>query len=74
MSETIETDRRCAIVKNVFDRWILVNVYAPKLLAWSGSKWVQHNDGLPSGGFQVCNFYTKEEAARYADERGLIQE
>lgn len=34
-------------------------------LAWSGSRWVPHVQGIPIAAVQVCNFTTRNEATEY---------
>jgi hypothetical protein len=46
---------------NLFGRWVIVNA-RDRGLAWSGSCWVEHEDGLPTGRAQVSNFQTEDEA------------
>lgn len=58
----------CYIRKGAFDRWIIVN---GDDLAWSGSRWVAHKNGLPTGGVQVSNFESDQEAYSAAREAGL---
>jgi hypothetical protein len=55
------------IKEGALGRWIIVNASSPNL-AWSGSRWVLHQDGIPTGEAQVCNFATPEEAQAYAAE------
>lgn len=42
-------------------RFIIVNA-RDRGLAWSGSCWVEHENGLPTGRAQVSNFQTEDEA------------
>lgn len=55
------------IILNSWKRWIIVNARDPEL-AWSGSCWVEHEDGISRGRAQVCNFESREEARIYAQE------
>ena len=49
-------------------RWIIVNGQ-DESLAWSGSRWVPHRNGFPTGPVQVSNWFTREEAKAYMSER-----
>lgn len=53
-----------------FQRWVLANAEHPEL-AWSGSRWVPHTNGMPSGAVQVCNFDSQDDARKYARQHGL---
>ena len=65
-------EKRCEIRQGVFDRWIIFQHGNP-LKAWSGSRWVPATeDGVPTGGVQVCNFWTRDDAAHHAEHRGLV--
>jgi hypothetical protein len=55
------------IEKSFFGRWIIVSAARPDL-AWSGSQWVPHRHGIPTGGAQVSNFASREEAEDYTDQ------
>ena len=35
------------------------------------AQWVPTNDGIPTGGVQVCNFDTSDDAVDYAGKSGL---
>lgn len=61
----------CKVVKGLFDRWVLVNSEFPDILAWSGSRWVPHDRGIPTGEAQVSNFATEELARTYATQCGM---
>lgn len=63
-------DTDCYLSKDAFGRWIVVNAN-DKTLAWSGSRWVAHERGVPAGGVQVSNFESAEEAWSYARSAGL---
>jgi len=54
----------------LFGRWV---IYHPVVedFAWSGSRWVLTIDGFPSGGIQICNFETREEAESYCEKHGV---
>jgi hypothetical protein len=54
------------VIEGVFGRWIIIHENSPGL-AWSGSRWVTHDHGVPTGEAQVCNFATREEAQEYID-------
>lgn len=56
------------LAENVLGRWIIVNG-ASDSLAWSGSRWVPHRLGVASGGIQISNFATRDEAHEYALEQ-----
>jgi hypothetical protein len=60
----------CRIQQGIFDRWFLVHP-DDDALAWSGSRWVQHDGGIPVGGVQVSNFFTRDEARGYANAIGF---
>lgn len=55
------------VIMGKLGRYIIVNGRDPEL-AWSGSCWVDHQDGIPTGRAQVSNFTTKEEAEEAAVE------
>jgi hypothetical protein len=55
---------RCCIKKDLFNRWLVV--HPDDELAWSGSLWVRHVQGLPAGLVQVSNFDTADAPAVYA--------
>ena len=57
---------KCRIRQGIFRAWYIVHPIADDL-AWSGSRWVRHAEGLPTEGIQVCNFRTQREAEEYAD-------
>jgi hypothetical protein len=56
------------IQKNLFGRWVVVNAVDPQF-AWSGSYWVPHLHGIPTGGVQVSNFDSSAEACVYAEQK-----
>lgn len=56
---------KCYLKRGLFDRWFIVHPTDDNL-AWSGSRWVAHDNGLPTGGVQICNFTTEDEAYEYA--------
>lgn len=56
------------LAEGFLGHWIIVNGQ-DESLAWSGSRWVPHRHGYPTGDVQVCNFETREEAKTYAEER-----
>jgi hypothetical protein len=43
------------ITENPFRRWVIVSALNPAM-AWSGSRWVPHVEGLPAGDAQISNF------------------
>ena len=47
-----------------FNRWYIGNIDIP-YVAWTGSRWDLHNDGLPTGPFQICNFNSEYDAQKY---------
>jgi hypothetical protein len=55
------------LVQGKFGQWIIVNARDPGL-AWSGSCWVEHEGGIPTGGRQVSNFATEQDARIVAQE------
>ena len=59
-----------SVQQGVFGRFIITHAEHPGL-AWSGSAWVQHCDGLPAVGIQLCNFDSEEDADDYATEHYL---
>ena len=60
----------CILRKGLFDRWYIFNPLMP--WAWSGSRWVAATEeGLPTGGVQICNFASEEEAREYCREHRL---
>jgi hypothetical protein len=63
-------DTDCYVSENAFGRWVIVNA-ANRDLAWSGSRWVAHRNGLPAGGVQVSNFERAVEAYENAVQAGL---
>ncbi len=48
-------ENKCYLAKNAFGRWIIVNAM-DRTLAWSGLRWVAHENGVPQGAAQVSNF------------------
>lgn len=62
---------RCRLMRGIFDRLFLVSASEPATLAWSGSHWVPHENGVPTGGVHVCNFPDENQARQYASEHGL---
>lgn len=55
-----------AVQQTHMGRWIIV-LPSARSWAWSGSRFVEHRDGI-SREAQVCNFATQKEALDYADE------
>ena len=49
----------------LFGRFIIVNA-RDSGLAWSGSCWVEHENGVPTGRSQVSSYATEEEARQVA--------
>jgi hypothetical protein len=61
----------CRLREGIFDRWYIFHPTRDDL-AWSGSQWVPSSpEGLPTGSFQVCNFFTEQEARDYCREYAL---
>jgi hypothetical protein len=56
---------------SLFSQWFIVNSMEPNL-AWSGSRWVAHVDGLPAEQVQIRNFYSKEAASKCAHEAHIL--
>jgi hypothetical protein len=54
------------LVEGMMGRWVIAHGNHPGL-AWSGSRWVRHDQGVPTGDAQVCNFTTREEAQEYVN-------
>jgi hypothetical protein len=51
--------------KDIFNRWLLVNPDNVRE-AWSGWRFVDIDaTGMPTGGVQVCNFDSRDEAEDY---------
>lgn len=63
-------NNKARITKGEHGRWIIENADNPRL-AWSGSRWVKHQDGWPVGDAQVANFPTRAEAHAYALRNGI---
>jgi hypothetical protein len=61
----LETALRYHIIRNTFGRWMIVNPRDPEL-AWSGSCWVEHEDGVSRGRDRVAYFDSQEEAEQHA--------
>lgn len=53
--------------ESVMGRWIIVNGQEERL-AWSGSTWVPHLNGIPMGKVQVANFESRDEALSCAQQ------
>ena len=62
---------RPRILQLAFNRFFLIH---PKVdsLAWTGSTWARHHDGIPTGGAQICNFTTEAEATAYLRGPALV--
>lgn len=58
---------RFHIIRTTIGLWIIVNARDADL-AWSGSCWVEHEDGYSRGRAHVCNFNSHQEAQIYAEE------
>jgi len=48
-------------------QFIIVNA-RDRSLAWSGSCWVEHDGGFPTGRVHVANFASEEDARQAAEE------
>lgn len=59
----------CYLALGRMGRWIVCCADAEG--AWSGARWVAHEGGIPTGGVQISNFGSREEAAEYALDAGL---
>jgi len=70
MTEAVKVQMRGVVRQGVFNRWYIFH-HADAALAWSGAQWVPTNDGIPTGGVQVCNFDTSDDAVDYAGKSGL---
>jgi hypothetical protein len=55
------------VIQGALGRCVIIHNNHPGL-AWSGSRWVPHREGIPTGDTQVCNFATYTEALEYIDE------
>lgn len=51
---------------NTYGRWVIVNKRDPDL-AWSGSCWTEHEDGVATGRASICTFALEEDARKYAN-------
>jgi len=60
----------CYLTENAMGRWIIVNARNPEL-AWSGTQWVPHRQGIPTRNVHISNFEMKLAAFRDADRAGL---
>lgn len=58
---------RFHIIKTTYGRWIIVNARDSDL-AWSGSCWVEHEDGISRGRAHVSTFDSQELAQGHAEE------
>lgn len=59
------------IVQDAFHRFIVCKADDHNL-AWSGSAWVSHEQGVPTGAAQVSNFAKPLEAIEYAEKCGFM--
>ena len=57
------------IVETPLKRWI-IQLKKDETLAWSGSRWSKHVDGVGVT-FQICNFANIVEAAQFALNQGF---
>jgi hypothetical protein len=60
----------CALCETPSGRWIISSVLDSHL-AWSGSTWVLHDEGIPASLVQICTFDTEGHARAYAAEHEL---
>ena len=60
----------CYLTQGWMGRWLIVNAL-DRNFAWSGSRWVSHRAGRPTGSAQVSNFATKPEAFACASKAGF---
>jgi hypothetical protein len=66
-------NKRYRIRQGLFGRWYIVHPYLDDA-AWSGSRWVSVSEqGVPTGGVQVCNFNTAEQAQEYANANHILK-
>jgi hypothetical protein len=65
-----ETFRECKVLESALGFWFLQDARSADY-AWSGMRWVPSIDGIPAGGFQICNFATAELAREYAAANNL---
>lgn len=63
-------EKDCIFRKGALGRWIVVNA-RDETLAWSGSRWVAHGQGVLAGGVRVSNFESVGDACWYAQGAGL---
>jgi hypothetical protein len=61
MEEPGIPENMCYVAKGAFGRFVIVNAL-DRRLAWSGSRWVVHDKGIPRGAAQVSNFESREAA------------
>jgi hypothetical protein len=61
---------RCYLAPGRFGRWVIVKAEDYRQ-AWSGSRWVLHDRGVPAAGVQVSNFASKDEAFNAAYDAGM---
>lgn len=65
-----KTAGRCRIAHGGFRRYVIVHAERTDL-AWSGSQWVPHEWGSGSGGVQVSNFESFDDARANAEAHGM---
>jgi hypothetical protein len=70
MEEPGIPENMCYVAKGAFGRFVIVNAL-DRRLAWSGSRWVPHDRGIPQTAVQVSNFESREEAMTNALEAKL---
>jgi hypothetical protein len=61
---------RCTVKENALHRWFLASASAP-FLAWSGSSWETHKNGIGVR-VQILSRETQEEAIALARTYGLV--
>lgn len=59
------------IIEGVLGRWVIVSAANPTL-AWTGSRWAGHNQGVPTHDIQISNFGTRSVAEKEAGSRGFV--
>lgn len=55
------------VIVGLFGRWIIVSKRDGGL-AWSGTCWVAHEDGVPEGRAKIANFDSEQDALETARE------
>jgi len=60
----------CRIVPAHSGRYIVVNDVSPQL-AWTGARWTQHKNGVPSESIAISDFKTLQAAEKCARGAGF---